>query len=125
MGHRGRVQFTSVVIAPADQVAEGDRLLATHAAWMEGTHHRSGDNALLSYNVAKGPELSDPSNPESEPTGNTCYIVTEVYETEAGVADHFAQADATWKEYPEMGKWLERCKQVTMVPVAQIVYSLW
>ncbi len=88
--------------------AEGDRLFATHAKWMESTHHRSGDKALISYNVAKGPELSDPMNPDSARTGNTCYVLTEIYETEAGVADHSSQAGENWKEFPEMGAWLEK-----------------
>lgn len=84
MAHRGNVQLTSIVIVRPEHVAEGDRLFATHAAWMEATHHRTGDKALLSYNVSKGPELSDPMNPDSAPTGNTCYILTEIYETGAG-----------------------------------------
>ena len=46
---------------------------------MESTHYRTGEKALLSYNVSKGPELSDP-DPNSAPTGNTCFILSEIYE---------------------------------------------
>ena len=38
---------------------------------------------------AKAPELSNPMDPASKPTGNTVFILSEVYETGAGVADHF------------------------------------
>lgn len=124
MAHRGKVQLTSIVVVPPQHVAEGERLFAAHAKWMEATHHRSGDKALLSYNVAKGPEMSEPMNPASEPTGNTCYVLTEIYETAGGIADHFQKAES-WEEFPEMGKWLEKCMQVTMAPSAQVVYSLW
>ena len=125
MSNQGKVQLTSIVVAPPDLVGEGDHLFATHAAWMESTHHRSGDKALLSYSVSKGPEMSDPMGPAATPTGNTCYVLTEVYETEAGVGDHIEQAGASWNEFPAMIEWMERCSQVTMVPSAQIVHALW
>ena len=32
----------------------------SHAAWMAGSHHRDGDKALISYDLTKGPELSNP-----------------------------------------------------------------
>ena len=49
MSQKGKIQLTFIIIAPPDQVAEGDRLFASHAPWMEATHHRSGDKALLSF----------------------------------------------------------------------------
>ena len=48
---------------------------------MEKTHHRDGKQALLRYNVVKGPDLSNPLDPSSKPTGNTCFVLSEVYET--------------------------------------------
>ena len=35
----------------------------------------------------------------SAPTGNTCYVLSEVYETEGGVADHYQQANDSWSEF--------------------------
>lgn len=123
MAHRGKLQLTYVIVAPRDAVEEGDRLFASHGRWMEATHHRSGEKALLSYNVSKAPELSNPFDPASSPTGNTCFILSEVYESEAGVSDHFAQAMANWKDFPALGPWLQKCK-VTGSPAAQIFNSL-
>jgi hypothetical protein len=123
MAYHGKIQFTLVMVAPPDQVQEGDRLFRSHAPWMAATHHRSGDKALLSYNLAKAPELSNPMDPTSAPTGNTCFILTEIYETAAGVADHL-QSTASWQDFPAVGKWLEKCK-VTGVAVAPIINSLW
>jgi hypothetical protein len=105
-------------------VAEGDRIFKSHASWVESTHHRSGNKALLSYNVSKAPELSNPFDSTSAPTGNTCFLLIEVYESPEGVADHFKQAGENWKDFPALGTWLEKCK-VTGVPVAEICNSLW
>jgi hypothetical protein len=123
MAYHGKIQLTLVVIAPPDQVAEGDRIFQSHGPWMEATHHRSGDKALLSYNVSKGPELSNPMDLNSAPTGNTCFVLTEIYESKAGVLDHFEQT-MSWVDYPAIRKWMEKCK-VTFVSAASIFNSLW
>ena len=124
MSHHNKIQLTAIIVAPPDQVKEGDRIFRTHAPWMEATHHRAGAKGLLSYNVSKAPELSNPMDLNSAPTGNTCFILTEIYETEAGVADHFQQATASWKDFPAFGQWMEKCK-VTVVAAAPIINSLW
>lgn len=59
VSHQGKTQVTFICTATVDQVAEGDRLFASHAAWMERTHYRDGELALLRYNIVKGPELSN------------------------------------------------------------------
>ena len=124
MAHRGKLQLTYVIVAPRDVVEEGDRLFTSHGRWMEETHHRSGEKALLSYNVSKAPELSNPFDPASAPTGNTCFILSEIYESEAGVSDHFAQSMANWKDFPALATWLQKCK-VLGIPAARIFNSLW
>ena len=124
MSHKGKIQLIYVIVAPPDQVEEGDRIFRSHQPWMEATHHRDGEKALLSYNVSKTPELSNPMDPSSAPTGNTCFILSEIYETGAGVADHFQQAEASWQDFPAFIKWLENCT-VTGLPAAPIINSLW
>ena len=124
MSHHDKIQLTAIIVAPPDQVMEGDRIFQSHAPWMKATHHRAGAKALLSYNLSKAPELSNPMDLNSAPTGNTCFILTEIYETEAGVADHFQQATASWKDFPAFGQWMEKCK-VTVVAAALITNSLW
>jgi hypothetical protein len=81
------VQLTLIIIAPPDQAAEGDRLFQSHGVWMETTHYRDGEKALLSYNVSKAPEFSDPTDFDSAPTGNTCFVLSEIYESKAGVLE--------------------------------------
>jgi hypothetical protein len=53
MTYHDKIQLTAIIIAPPDQVAEGDRVFKSHAAWMESTHYRSGEKAFLSYNVVQ------------------------------------------------------------------------
>ena len=124
MTYHDKIQLTIIIVAPPDQVAEGDRIFRSHGPWMEATHHRTGEKALLSYNVSQGPELSNPMDLKSAPTGNTYFVLTEIYETEAGVADHFQQTTASWKDFPAIVQWMEKCK-ATFVPAASIINSLW
>ncbi len=124
MAYKGNIQLTIMIVAPPDQVEEGDRIFRSHAPWMEATHHRDGDKALLSYDLSKAPEVSNPMDPNSAPTGNTSYVLSEIYETDAGVADHMQQAEESWQDFPALGKWLENCK-VTGVTAAPIINSLW
>lgn len=124
MAHKGKVQLTFVMVAPPEAVAEGDRIFSTHGPWMAATHHRTGGKALISYDVSKAPELSNPFDLGSAPTGNTCFILSEVYESGEGVKDHFAQAMESWKDFPALGEWLSKCK-VSGVPAAPIFNSLW
>jgi hypothetical protein len=97
----------------------------SHIAWMQGTHHHEGPKALLSYDVSKTPDLSDPFDVlNSKPTGNVIFVLTEVYETDAGVVDHFEQSKATWKDYQAWNDFAAKCK-TTKVGAAKIFNSLW
>ena len=124
MTYHGKTQLTLIIIAPPDQAAEGDRLFQSHGAWMEATHYRTGEKALLSYNVSKAPEFSDPGDFDSVLTGNTCFVLTEIYESKAGVLDHRKQARENWRDFPAFDEWLDKCK-VTPVLAASIFNSLW
>ena len=124
MSHEGKIQLTFVIIAPADQVEEGDRIFRSHAPWMKASHPREGDKAVLTYDVSKAPELSNPLDAASAPTGRTCFVLSEVYETEAGVTEHFQQAMSGWADFPAFVKWMEKCT-VSIVPAARIFNSLW
>ena len=124
MAHKGKIQLLFTITASPDRVAEGDRLFRSHGPWIESTHHRTGDKALISYDVSKAAELKNPLDPNSGTTGNTCFILNEIYESEAGVADHFAQAQASWKDFPAFVEWMGKCK-TTVVPSAKIFNSCW
>jgi len=109
----GKTQVTIMFIASPDLVAEGERLFASHAAWMERTHYRDGDLALMRYNIIKAPELEQPLDPSSAPTGNTMFVLDEMYESQAGLDDHWKQAGENWEDMGAMMEWAGKCKVIT------------
>ena len=123
MSQQGKTQITFIFTASPDQVAEGERIFASHAKWMEETHHREGEKALLLYNIVEGPELSNPLDPSSEPTDSTCFVLTEVYETPAGLADHWERA-GTWGDFTAFVEWASSVK-VAVLHGSPVVHSLW
>lgn len=124
MSHKDKIMIAMQVIAPADAVEEGERLFASHAKFMEETHHRDGELAILSYNIARSPEFENPLAPELVPTGNMIFLMVEVYETEQGVEDHWRLGQQVWKDFPAMAQWMQKC-QVTILHGSKIVHSLW
>ena len=113
MNYTGKAQLTIVIDSPDELEAEGDRIFNMHAAWMEKSHYREGEKALLQYNVAKSPG-SD---------GNVIYVLTEVYETVAGIDDHIEQAQGD-AHHDALSKWMEQ-SNVTFIRDAEIIHSLW
>lgn len=124
MAHTGKVQLLITFVAPAAKVAETDRLVASHGKWMAETHPRSGATALLSYNFSKGPELSNPLDPSSAPTGNTRYVLNEIYESEAGIQNHWTEAQKSWGDFGKMVEVISACTPQTLHAGA-IAQSLW
>ncbi len=124
MSHQGKTQVTFIFTATPNLVAEGDRLFASHASWMAKTHHREGNLALLHYNVVKGPELSNPLDPSSASTGNTCFVLDEVYETPAGLEDHWRQGAGNWEDFGAFMEWAGKTK-VAVLHGSPVIHSLW
>ncbi len=124
MAQKGKTQVTIVFTATSDLVAEGDRIFASHAEWMARSHHKDGNLALLSYNVVKGPELANALDPSSAATGNTNYVLAEVYETQAGLDDHWRMGTTEWSDFGAFAAWAGKCK-VTALHGSPVVQSLW
>ena len=118
----GKTRLTFTFTVPAKSVALADNVFACHAKWMDQTHHHTGPMALLSYDVSKMPELTDPVGLKSKPTGKTIYVLNEVYETVAGVEDHFAKTPK-WECYDQFVE-LVNASKVTRVATGSIFNSL-
>lgn len=123
MSQKGNTQVTFIFTSTADHVAEGDRIFASHAEWIKRTHHRDGELELLSYNVVKGPELSNPLDPASAPTGNTSFVLAEVYKSPAGLAEHWRTAD-TWQDFGAFVEWAGK-QDVAVLHGSPVVHSHW
>ena len=122
MADLGKTNIVAMWTVPADDVAEGDRIFESHGKWMTG-HSREGDTALLSYKISKGPELSNPLDPNSEPTGNTIFVLNEIYESPAGVVEHWRLAVETWQDFPAFMDWGEG--KVATLHSGTVVEALW
>ena len=123
MSDAGKTNIVVMWTVGPDEVAEGDRIFESHVEWMTG-HPREGDTALLSYKISKGAERSNPVDPNSELTGNTVFVLSEVYETPAGVAEHWRQAIETWQDLPAFMDWSGRVKVGTLHS-GEVVQGLW
>ena len=77
MSELGKTNIVVFWTVGPDNVAEGDRIFESHARWMTG-HPREGDEARVSYKISKGPQLDDPLDPNSPPTGNTVFVLNEI-----------------------------------------------
>jgi hypothetical protein len=114
MSNMGKSHLVIMFTVGPDDVAEGDRLFASHGEFMKG-HPREGDVALLDYTVSKGPELSNPMDPNSEPTGNTIFVVDEYYESPAGIARHWQDTTENWPEMSSAAPaWFAKATIVTL-----------
>jgi hypothetical protein len=132
MSEMGKTHIVIMWTVGSDDVAEGDRLFEAHAKWMTG-HERSGDAALRSYSISKGPELSNPLDPDSSPTGNTIFVLDEFYESPAGPVEHWRLARSSdpaesWpdalKADPGLIEWSARAKVCTLHS-GTVVQALW
>jgi quinol monooxygenase YgiN len=114
MIYTGKAQFSMTISGPPELEDEGDRIFEEHANWMERTHYREGNKALLQYNVAK----------DHDEEGNFVFILTEVYETAAGIQDHIEQAQQNWESYGDWSAWTGKC-DVRYIGGSEIIHSLW
>ena len=104
MSHKGKSHLVIMFTVGPDDVAEGDRIFASHGEWMKG-HPREGDEALLGYSISKGPELTNGMDPSSEPTGNTIFVIDEYYASPAGIARHWQDAADNWSDMAAAVAW--------------------
>jgi hypothetical protein len=113
MSYMGKSHLVIMFTVGPDDVAEGDRIFASHGEWMKG-HPREGDVALLDYSISKGPELSNPMDPTSEPTGNTVFVLDEYYESPAGIARHWQDGIDNWGDMSAVGAWSAKARVATL-----------
>ena len=112
----GKAQFFLALKCAAEHEVEGDRFFARHAEWMERTHPKEGDTALLQYTVSK----------RLDGEGNVLFLLAEVYETSAGVENHSRLAHENEGE-PDMASLralVDKCETIGF-GASDVVHSLW
>ena len=124
MSHTGNTQLVLTFTVDEDQVAEGDRIWSTHNDWMVEHYPNEGAHGLLGFNLAKAPERSNPVDPTSEPTGRTCYTLTELYKDPASLDEHWALSQATYSDFQAFVVWASKA-DVTALHNGTVMHSLW
>ena len=97
------------------------RIAEDHTKWMKETHTQEGDKALLMLNWSIGPEFKDGNK-----TGNMSLILTEVYENQVGIDDHFEQAQnngATFRD--DFSDFESKCENIVKINTSDIMHSMW
>ena len=97
------------------------RIAEDHTKWMNKTHSKDGDKALLMLNWSIGYEFKNGNK-----TGNMSLILTEIYETQAGIDDHFKQAQnngATFRD--DFSDFERKCENLVKINSADIINSMW
>ena len=120
----GKAHIVVMWTVGPEQVAAGDAVFQSHGKWMEG-HSRQGDTALLDYSISKGPELENPVDPDSAPTGDTVFVLDEFYASPAGVVEHWRLARETWHDLPAFMDWTGKAKKVVTLHCGTVVQGLW
>jgi hypothetical protein len=124
MADIGKTHIVIMWSVGPDEVAEGDRIFESHGKWMTG-HPRQGPATLLDYSISKGPELADPMDPDSAPTGDTIFVLDEFYESPAGVVNHWRDARENWQDLQAAVDWTARAKKVVTLHSGTVVRGLW
>jgi hypothetical protein len=124
MANTGKTQLLITWVASPDKVSEMDRLVESHGSFMAKTHDRNGSHALLSYDLSKGPELENPLDPSSKSTGNTRYVLSEVYSSPTAIENHWRLSQESWSDFGAMVEMLANCETQTLHG-GTIAESLW
>ena len=78
----------------------------------------------MEYSVSKGPELSNPLDPTSDPTGRTTFVLDEVYESPAGIGRHWQDTTDNWADLSAVLAWSAKATVATLHN-GSVVHALW
>jgi hypothetical protein len=68
--------------------------------------------------------LANPLDPGSAATGNTRYVLSEIYESPAGIENHWRESQKSWGDFATMVEVLSSCDTQTL-HCGEIAESLW
>jgi hypothetical protein len=102
VANKDKTQLITTWVVSPDQVSEMDRLAESHGSFKSKSHDREGSSALLTYDLSKGHELENPLDPSSNRTGNTRHVLSEVYDSPAGIENHWRVSQESWSDFGAM-----------------------
>ncbi|PEA06257.1 hypothetical protein [Bacillus cereus] len=96
--------LTIMITTKGVNVAAGNQLWDSHYAYMKNSHK----GFLITYSLSEGPELENPLDPQSNPTGKTIFVLNECYKTSEDILKHWAKTAAEWPEFNALLDWMQR-----------------
>ena len=117
--NKKQLQFIWIFKPELTDVAK--RVAEDHVKWMNATHTKEGEKALIVLNWSIGPEFK-----EGAETGNIALILTEIYENQAGIDNHFEQAQnngATFRD--NFSDFESKCENLVKINSSDIIHSMW
>tara|TARA_B100000029_G_scaffold41104_1_gene38259 strand:+ start:243 stop:602 length:360 start_codon:yes stop_codon:yes gene_type:complete len=118
--YEGKTQLTRIWTIKSDDVEKMKENAKAHTDWMKETHYRDGDKKLHFLNWSIEEEKND-----GIATGNTFFVLTEVYETVAGVDDHMQQAQDSEFSFIPHGEVLQNPESLVICDRGSVIHSLW
>ena len=88
-------------------------------------HPTEGKQALHSYTISKGPELTNALDPGSDATGKIMYVLDEYYETPMGITRHWQEAMAEWADDLAAVMRASEAAKVTTLHSGTVLRALW
>ena len=103
--NKKQLQFIWIFKPEFTDVAK--RVAEDHVKWINETHTKEGEKALIVLNWSMGPEFKEGSE-----TGNMALILTEIYENQEGIDDHFKQAQNNESYFrDDLDEFSKNCEQ--------------
>ena len=117
--NKKQLQFIWILKPELEEMAK--RIAEDHTKWMHKTHHKEGEKELLMLNWSIGPEMKD-----GKETGNLALMLTEIYNNQVGIDDHFEQAQNSDSYYRDnIDDFTKMCESRVTIQSAQILESMW
>lgn len=96
--------LTIIVTTKEENVTDGNQIWDSHYAYMKDSHK----GFLITYSLSEGPELKNPLDPLSDPTGKTMFVLNECYETSEDILKHWTKTAAEWPDFNALIDWMQR-----------------
>jgi hypothetical protein len=116
--NKKQLQFIWIFKPELTDVAK--RVAEDHVKWMNATHTKEGEKALIVLNWSIGPEFK-----EGAETGNMALVLTEIYENQEGIDDHFKQAQNNESYFrDDLDEFSKNCEQRVTIHSSDVIQSM-
>ena len=118
--YQNKKQLQFIWIFKPELLDVAKRVAEDHVKWMNETHTKEGEKALIVLNWSIGPEFK-----EGAETGNIALILTEIYENQAGIDNHFMLAQNNGSYFrDDLDDFAKNCEQRVTIHSSDVIQSI-